>query len=79
MQNDSTPSPDPRLVLSVLERHVKQTKDAYYRGVPGVTYEDMAASARRLLEMRAAYEKASGRRVTSKPTKVAISTLLRSL
>lgn len=68
-----------KLLLTTLENQVRQTKAAYYRNTPGITYDDMAAAARRLLEMRAAYEKASGRRVASKPTKKAIATLLRAI
>lgn len=68
-----------KAVLTTLENHVRQTRHAYTTGVPGVTYEDMAAAARRLLEMRAAFERASGRKVTSKPTKAQIAALLRAL
>jgi len=68
-----------KLLLQTLENQVRQTKAAYYASVPGVTYEDMAAAARRLLDMRACYERSSGRRVTSKATPKAIATLLRSL
>ena len=68
-----------KLLLQTLENQVRQTKAAYYSAVPGVTYDDMAAAARRLLEMRASYERASGRKVTSKVTSKAIATLLRSL
>lgn len=68
-----------RLLLTTLENQVRQTKAAYYRNTPGVTYDDMAAAARRLIEMRAAYEKASGRKVTSRATKKAIATLLRAI
>lgn len=78
MLPQSTTSPIVAL-LDTLERHVKETKAAYYRGVPGVTYEDMAAAARRLIEMRAVVERSTGRKVTSKPTKLAIASLLRSL
>jgi hypothetical protein len=70
---------DSRVVLDVLERHVKETKDAYYRGVRGVTYEDMAGAASRLLTMRAAFERAAGRRVASAPTQAQVSRLLRSI
>lgn len=68
-----------KLLLQTLESQVRQTKAAYYRGVPGVTYDDMAAAARRLLEMRACYERASGRKVTSKATNKAVATLLRAI
>lgn len=74
MQTDHTT----RLVLDTLDRHLRQTKAAYYAGMPGVTYDDMAAAAERLLRMRRAYEQASGRPVTTKVTKAAVSTLLRS-
>lgn len=68
-----------KLLLTTLENQVRQTKAAYYAAVPGVTYDDMADAARRLLDMRAAYERASGRKVTSKATKKAIATLLRAI
>lgn len=66
-----------KLLLEVLENQVRQTKRAYDDGVAGVTYDDMAASARRLLEMRVAYERASGRKVTTKVSKRSIASLLR--
>lgn len=68
-----------KLLLTTLESQVRQTKAAYYSAVPGVTYDDMAAAARRLLEMRAVVERATGRKVTSKPTSLAVATLLRSI
>lgn len=68
-----------KLLLGTLENQVRQTRAAYYQSMPGVTYDDMAASARRLLTMRAAYEKASGRPVKTKVTKKAVANLLRSL
>lgn len=68
-----------KLILQTLEDQVRETRRAYYANVPGVRYEDMAAAAKRLLTMRAAYERASGRRVTSEPTKEKIAILLRSL
>lgn len=68
-----------KLLLQTLENQVRQTKAAYYSAVPGVTYDDMAAAAQRLIEMRACYERASGRKVTSKVTRKAIATLLRSI
>ncbi len=67
-----------RPYLDTLERHVKETKAAYYRNTPGVTYDDMAAAARRLLKMRASVERATGRPVTSTPTKAAIAAILRA-
>ncbi len=45
--------------------------------MPGVSYDDMAAAAKRLLDMRAAYERASGRPVRTKATPAAIASLLR--
>ena len=66
-----------KLLLQTLENQVRQTKAAYYSAVPGVTYDDMAAAARRLLEMRASYERASGRKVTSKVTSESIVRLIR--
>jgi hypothetical protein len=68
-----------KLLLTTLENQVRQTKAAYYRNMPGVTYDDMAGAARRLLEMRVAYERASGRPVKTKVTKKAIATLLRAI
>jgi hypothetical protein len=63
--------------LPILEQHLRQWKAAYYRHTPGVTYDDMATAARRLLEMRAAYERATGRPQRVKVTKKAIADLLR--
>ena len=71
--NDSTT----RELLDTLARHVRETRAAYYRGVPGVTYDDMAAAASRLLTMRGIVEAQSGRKVTSKPTKAQIAHMLR--
>lgn len=68
-----------KLILQTLENQVRETKAAYYRSVPGITYDDMAAAARRLLEMRASFEKASGRKVRTKVTKAAIANMLRSI
>lgn len=68
-----------RLLLDTLAQQVRETRRAYMTGVPGVTYADMAAAAARLIEMRACFERASGRKVTSKPTPVQIATLLRGL
>lgn len=79
MRDDSTPQPSEQIVtlLPILEQHLAQWKSAYYANMPGVTYEDMAAAARRLLEMRAAYERASGRPVRTRISKKAIAELLR--
>lgn len=73
MNPDSTKS-----LLAILEQQVRDTKRAYNAGTPGVTYDDMAASARRLLEMRACVERATGRPVKTKITKLAIASVLRS-
>lgn len=64
-------------LLPILEAHLRQWKAAYYANTPGVTYDDMAAAARRLLEMRAAYERASGRPVKTRVTAKNIAALLR--
>jgi hypothetical protein len=74
MQSDNT---TPREVLDTLTAQVRQTRAAYYAGMPGVTYEDMAASAARLLRMRGIIERMQGRPVTSKPTTGQIAHLLR--
>jgi len=70
--NDTT-----RQILDTLAKHLRETKAAYYANMPGVTYEDMSAAAARLLTMRGICEKASGRKVTSAPTKKQIAILLR--
>lgn len=70
---------DSKIILQTLENQVRQTKAAYYSGMNGVTYEDMAAAARRLLRMRISYERASGRKVSTKITKQAVASLLRSM
>lgn len=72
--NDNTPM---RLLLDTLAKQVRDTKAAYYSNVPGVTYDDMAAAAERLLRMRAMAERMSGRKVTSAPTKKQIAVMLR--
>lgn len=72
MQANPTPT-----LLTVLEGQLRQWKLAYYAQMPGVTYDDMAAAARRLLEARAAYERATGRPVRTKVTAQAIANLLR--
>lgn len=67
-----------RSILDALERHMKDTRRAYMAGVAGVEYVDMASAAERVLRMRAAYERAAGRRATTRVTKGAIATLLRA-
>jgi hypothetical protein len=62
----------------VLLDHMRQTRAAYQRGVPGVTYDDMRAAAERVLRMRVSVERASGRQVTTKVTTAAIAHLLRA-
>src|SRR5688500_1321046 len=64
-------------LLPVLERHLADTKRAYHNGMPGVTYEDMARAAERLLRVRQMYEEATGRPVRTQITKQAIASLLR--
>ena len=66
-----------KLMLPILESQLREWKSAYYRDMPGVTYDDMATAARRLLETRAAYERASGRPVKTKITSKDIAALLR--
>lgn len=66
------------VLLPTLERHLKDTRSAYNNGMPGVTVEDMRASARRLLTMRRTFEKMSGKKVKSDPnSKAQIAALLR--
>lgn len=65
-------------LVTILTEHLRQTKRAYYSGMTGVTYDDMAAAARRLLDARGNYERATGRKVTSKPTQAQVSNLLRT-
>lgn len=64
-------------LLATLLQHVRDTRAAYYRGVPGVTYETMADAAYRYLRMRAIVEGKTGRAAV--PTKGAIAHLLRAL
>lgn len=66
-----------KTLLPIMEQQLRDWKLAYHRGMPGVTYDDMATAARRLLEYRAAYEKASGRRVKTRVSGAAIASLLR--
>ena len=61
-----------------LMQHLRETRAAYYAGMPGVTHEDMANAARRVLEVRRMLERATGRPVTTKVTKEAVASLLRS-
>lgn len=64
------------LLMQTLRRHVIETRAAYYRG--HVQYEDMAAAARRYLEMQATLERQGGRK--ARPvTSGAIAHLLRAL
>lgn len=67
-----------RAILDVLMKHLRDMKAAYYRGTPGVTYDDMVAAAERVLRMRAAYERASGRPVRTVVSKAAVANLLRN-
>ena len=60
-----------------LLRHLRDIRSAQYLSVPAVTYDDMAAAARRELEVRWLLERATGRTVTTKVTKAAVATLLR--
>lgn len=73
MHPDST-----KALIAILEQQVRDTKRAYNTGTPGVTYDDMAASARRLLEMKACIERATGRPVRTKVTSLAIASVLRA-
>jgi hypothetical protein len=72
---DPTPT---RLLLTTMQDHVRQTRRAYYQGMPGVTYEDMQAAARRFLEMKASIDRANGRKAAP-VTSAAIAHLLRAL
>lgn len=71
-------APQIKMTLDIFTNGLRETKRMYYKGVPGVTYEDMKAAATRVLEWRGKYEAATGRKVTSKATPKAIATLLRS-
>lgn len=64
--------------IKTLTDALKATKAAYYKGTPGVTYEDMRDAAARLLTFRGLYERATGRPVRSKATPKAVASLLRS-
>jgi hypothetical protein len=77
MQANGTTASPTLTILDTLTRHLKQTKQAYYANLPGVTYDDMAKAAERVLTFRALYERESGRKVTSQPTKKQIAALLR--
>ena len=64
------------LILHTLKQQVIDTRQAYYAGMKGVEYADMAASARRYLTMRNLVETAAGH--SARPvTKVEIARLLR--
>lgn len=65
----------PSPVLQALLDQVRATRAAYYRGVDGVTYEDMAAAAERYLRMRNVLQGKAGNLVT----KGQIASLLRGL
>ncbi len=65
-----------RNLLDLMRAQVRQTKSAYYSAMPGVTYDDMARSARRYLEMVNTVERMRGRK--AKPiTAKHIASLLR--
>lgn len=68
-----------KATLAILEGQVRQMRAAYAKNVPGIEYEDMAAAAKRVLEMRRAVEQATGRPVRTQVTKRAIATMLRSI
>ena len=65
--------------LDTLHRHAKETKRSYYIGIDGVTDEDMRAAARRYLTMRLAFERASGRPVTTTVSPASVARFLRNL
>lgn len=65
-------------ILAVLRNQVRETKRAYYQAMPGVTYEDMTAAARRYLEMKACIDRAAGRKAPKTISKNAIAGLIRS-
>jgi hypothetical protein len=68
-----------KATIGILEGQVRQMRAAYAKNTPGITYDDMAGAARRLLEMRIAIEKATGRPVRTTVSKKAVANLLRSL
>lgn len=68
-----------RTMITILEGQLRQTRAAYYKNTPGITYDDMSASAKRVLEMRAAIERSTGRPVKTKVSKRAIAQLIRGL
>ena len=70
---------DYKALIETLEKHAKEMKRAYYAGTPGITYEDMAAAAKRVIEFKAYVEAATGRKVTHHATKAAIANYLRAL
>lgn len=67
-----------RQLHDLLLTHLRQIRAAYYDGMSGVEYADLAKAARRVLEVRVQIEQASGRRVTTRVSREAIATLLRS-
>jgi hypothetical protein len=73
MHSDST-----TVILHTLKQQVIETRAAYYRGVTGITYEDMAAAARRYLTILASVDRAAGRKA-KKVTSGSIAHLLRAL
>ena len=66
-------------VLHTLLDQVRQTRKAYNTGVVGVTYEDMAAAAKRYLTMQEAYVAAKQDRRPKRITQARVAALLRSL
>lgn len=66
------------MTIDVLETSFQKMRAAYYNGVAGVTYDDMRTAAANLLTWRGMYERATDRKVTSKPTKAQIVRLLRN-
>lgn len=66
---------DVEMTVSVLRQQMVDIRAAYYRSMPGVTYDDMACAARRYLRMRAILHGKSGRQAT--PTKRDVARLLR--
>lgn len=56
-----------REIVETLEKQLQETKRAYHRALPGVTYEDMQSAARRLLLMRSMLESSLGKKPISDP------------
>lgn len=73
MQNEST-----SLILHTLRQQVIDTRAAYHQGMKGVTYDDMAAAARRYLTMLGVVDRAAGRKPRA-VTSASVAYILRAL